>query len=99
MPKTPSTGDNLEILREHIPDDSVDLVYLDRRLTAKLATTSFSALHLGSSRKPKSKHSRTHGIGTTRRSTPLRRGGAERKHPDATEMLPGLCARFSGRTT
>lgn len=34
MPKTPSTntlyyGDNLDILREYIADESVDLVYLD----------------------------------------------------------------------
>ena len=34
MPKTPATntlyyGDNLDILREYIEDDSVDLVYLD----------------------------------------------------------------------
>ena len=34
MPKTPATntlfyGDNLDILREHIDDESIDLVYLD----------------------------------------------------------------------
>ncbi|MGE0036989.1 MAG: hypothetical protein AB7S93_15230 [Xanthobacteraceae bacterium] len=34
MPKTPATntlfnGDNLDILREYIADESIDLVYLD----------------------------------------------------------------------
>ena len=29
MDNTLYYGDNLEILREHVPDESVDLVYLD----------------------------------------------------------------------
>ena len=29
MPNTLYYGDNLQVLREHIPDESVDLVYLD----------------------------------------------------------------------
>ncbi len=29
MPNTLYYGDNLDILREHVPDESVDLVYLD----------------------------------------------------------------------
>ena len=27
-------GDNLQVLRDHVPDESVDLVYLDRILVA-----------------------------------------------------------------
>ncbi len=33
-------GDNLVVLRRHIADESVDLVYLDPRSTKTLATTS-----------------------------------------------------------
>ena len=29
MPNTLYYGDNLDILRQHVPDESVDLVYLD----------------------------------------------------------------------
>ena len=29
MPKTLYYGDNLAVLRDHVPDESVDLVYLD----------------------------------------------------------------------
>ena len=29
MPNTLYFGDNLDILREHVPDESVDLIYLD----------------------------------------------------------------------
>jgi site-specific DNA-methyltransferase (adenine-specific) len=29
MPNTLYYGDNLQVLREHIPDESVDLIYLD----------------------------------------------------------------------
>ena len=29
MPNTLYYGDNLQVLREHVPDESVDLVYLD----------------------------------------------------------------------
>lgn len=29
VPNTPYYGDNLDVLRQHIPDESVDLVYLD----------------------------------------------------------------------
>lgn len=32
-------GDNLDILREHIPDESVDLIYLDPPLNSKPPTT------------------------------------------------------------
>ncbi|MDP2858955.1 MAG: hypothetical protein Q8P50_13405 [Bacillota bacterium] len=28
-------GDNLDIMREHVPDESVDLTYLDLRSTAR----------------------------------------------------------------
>ena len=31
-------GDNLEVLREHIPDESVDLVYLDPPFNSKRAS-------------------------------------------------------------
>lgn len=35
-------GDNLHILREHIADESVDLIYLDRLSTRSASITSIS---------------------------------------------------------
>lgn len=40
-------GDNLAILREHITDASVDLVYLDRPLTPTASITCSSGLKQG----------------------------------------------------
>lgn len=36
-------GDNLDILREHIPDESVDLIYLDPPFNSRRRPTSPSA--------------------------------------------------------
>ena len=36
-------GDNLEVLREHIPDESVDLVYLDPPFNSKRAYKAVSS--------------------------------------------------------
>ncbi|MBW2307971.1 MAG: hypothetical protein JRG73_13680 [Deltaproteobacteria bacterium] len=38
MPNALYFGDNLEVLRKHIPDESVDLVYLDQLSILKAIT-------------------------------------------------------------
>ena len=35
MPNTLYYGDNLQVVRDHVPDESVDLVYLDPLFNSK----------------------------------------------------------------
>jgi 16S rRNA G966 N2-methylase RsmD len=62
-------GDNLRILREHIKDESVDLVYLDPAFNSQAnynATTFFLTRPPANNLRPRLKHSRTLGTGMTR---------------------------------
>ncbi|MGR3542294.1 MAG: hypothetical protein ACU0BS_12835 [Hasllibacter sp.] len=58
-------GDNLAVLREHIADESVDLIYLDPPFNSN---ASYNVLFKGrgATRAPRrSRHSTTHGRGAT----------------------------------
>jgi hypothetical protein len=60
-------GDNLQILREHIKDESVDLIYLETRRSIQARITMFCfARRPASNRMPRSKPSRTLGTGRMR---------------------------------
>ncbi len=69
MPNTLYYGDNLEILRQHVPDESVDLVYRTRPLTPMQATTCCSRSNPARSRRPRSRHSPTPGSGPRSRGS------------------------------
>ena len=57
-------GDNLAIMREYIPDESIDLVYLETHLSTPTATTTCcSAMRAVRKRKHRLKPLKIHGIG------------------------------------
>ena len=57
-------GDNLAIMREYIPDESVDLVYLETHLSTPTAiTTCCSRIRAVRQRKHRLKPLKIHGIG------------------------------------
>ena len=64
MPNALYYGDNLEILREHIPDESVDLIYLDPPFNSQATYNVLFRPRPASSRKLRSRPSRIHGTGT-----------------------------------
>jgi hypothetical protein len=56
-------GDSLAIMREYIPDESVDLVYQDHLSTPTATTTCCSAMRAVRKRKHRLKPLKIHGIG------------------------------------
>ena len=77
MPETSTNhlyyGDNLTILREHIRDESVDLIYLTHRLIARRPTTFCSSHQRGNARRHKLKPLRIPGTGMRLLNVHLRR--------------------------
>ena len=66
-------GDNLDVLRRHVADESVDLIYLDPPFNSN---ASYSVLfgHADGTNPPRrSRRSMTHGTGTAPQRQPLRR--------------------------
>jgi hypothetical protein len=60
-------GENLNILRENIADESVDLIYLDPPFNSKRDYTCCSRRRKATSRRRRSLRLKTHGIGASRR--------------------------------
>jgi len=59
-------GDNLDVLRQHIATESVDLIYLDPPFNSNRSYNVLFKAHSVRSPKPRSKHSTTPGIGASR---------------------------------
>ena len=66
-------GDNLEVLRQHIKDESVDLIYLDPPFNSRQDYNVLFAEKDGTRSSPKSWPSRTPGSGTWTPSGPTRK--------------------------
>ena len=73
-------GDNLDVLRRHVKDESVDLVYLDPPFNSTRAATCCSLTMRARVRQRRSAHSRTRGGGTKPPQLPIKQaveqGGA-----------------------
>lgn len=64
-------GDNLQVLREHIADEAVDLIYLGPPFTRSAITTCFASHRKGVTSEAQSRLSRIPGIGTSTQSASL----------------------------
>ena len=78
MPTTPSVntlfyGDNLDILREYIADELVDLVYLDPPFNSNATYNVLFKAPTGSRARRRSRRSRIPGTGTRAPRTPSTR--------------------------
>jgi site-specific DNA-methyltransferase (adenine-specific) len=63
-------GDNLEVLRAHVADESVDLIYLDPPFNSNANYNILFSPRPATAPTRRSRRSRTPGTGTTRRRTP-----------------------------
>ena len=81
-------GDNLDILRNHVADASVDLIYLDPPSTPTPTTTSSSKKRAASSPPPRSPPSGTHGSGGMNPQAPIGTSS-----PAAPPSCPKCCKR------
>jgi 16S rRNA G966 N2-methylase RsmD len=61
-------GDNLQVLREYVADQSVDLIYLDPPFNSRQDYNVLFAEKDGVDQPPRSLHSRTPGNGMKRRA-------------------------------
>ncbi len=61
-------GDNLNILRDYIKEESVDLIYLDPPFNSNRNYNVLFKNEAGASRNRRSRRSKTRGIGMCRRS-------------------------------
>ena len=72
MTNTLYYGDNLDILREHVPDESVDLVYLDPPFNSNASYNVLFKEQSGEESPAQIRASTTHGSGPRSRSAPSR---------------------------
>ncbi|MFN7399941.1 MAG: hypothetical protein ACK5SX_13005 [Sandaracinobacter sp.] len=61
-------GDNLDVLRDHVKDESVDLVYLDPPFNSNATYNVLFKSPSGAGRMPASRRSTTHGPGDRARA-------------------------------
>ncbi len=66
-------GDNLDILRRYVDDESVDLVYLDPPFNRRRTTTCFSPSKTGADPPHRFRRLRIRGDGTSRPRMLIRR--------------------------
>ena len=85
-------GDNLDVLRQHIATESVDLIYLDPPFNSNRSYNVLFKAKRARSPRRRLKLSTTPGIGRSipRRSTRACSGGAPIKAADAIEAMHGL---------
>ena len=84
-------GDNLDVLREHIADESVDLIYLDPPFNSNANYNILFKSQAGDGcRQRRSRPSRIPGTGTTPPRTPSTQVIAERATPRAFELLRAM---------
>ena len=72
MANTLYYGDNLEVLREHVATESVDLIYLDPPFNSNRSYNVLFKARVAKNRRPRLRRSMTLGIGLRKRkrSTP-----------------------------
>jgi 16S rRNA G966 N2-methylase RsmD len=62
-------GDNLDVLRRHVADESIDLVYLDPPFNSNASYNVLFASQDGTHQQRRSKRLKTRGAGTKQRHT------------------------------
>ena len=83
-------GDNLDVLRQRVDDESVDLIYLDPPFNSNADYNVLFAEQDGSTGdRPRSRRSTTPGIGTMSAATAFERFTVKAPH-EASQAPPGV---------